>query len=108
MTQNRKRSRNSKIYYLLAFFFVLTFGYFYWFGDYVVFFQEKQSLLIFTRECLQEYFIKPGGLLEFAGEWLTRFYIQPANGAVILAVLLTLPAIAMLQINKRLPADRAF
>lgn len=106
--KKRKRNGNTDIYYLLAFFFILTFGYFYWFGDYVIFFQEKQSLLIFSMEYLQKYFIKPGGLLEFIGEFLTRFYINPANGALILSVILTLPAIILYKINQQLLTKQSF
>lgn len=108
MIRKTKNPGKPGVYYLYALFFILTFGYFYWFGDYVLFFQEKQSILIFTSESLEEYFIKPGGLLEFAGEFLTRLYINPGPGALILSVILTIPAILLLQINKKLFSDLSY
>ncbi|MCF8335506.1 MAG: DUF6057 family protein [Bacteroidales bacterium] len=108
MIRKAKNPGNTDIYYLFALFFIITFGYFFWFGDYVLFFQEKQSLLIFSREYLEEYFIKPGGLLELAGEFLTRFYINPANGALILSVILILPGTILFKTNRRLFSDQSY
>jgi hypothetical protein len=108
MTRKTKSNGKTDIYYLFALFFILTFGYYYWFGDYVLFFQEKQSLLIFTGEFLEQYFTRPGCLLEFAGEFLTHFYINPTNGALVLAAILTLPGIILLRVNRRLFSNRSF
>jgi Family of unknown function (DUF6057) len=108
MILKSKRTGNTDIYYLLPSFFILTFIYFYWFGDYVLFFQEKQSLFIFSGEYLHEYLIKPGGLLELAGNFLTQFYLNTANGALILSAILTVPLVILFKINKRLFSDRAF
>lgn len=99
---------NSDVYYLLVFFFILTFGYLYWFGDYVLFLQEKQSLFLFTDEYLHQYLTLPGGLLEFAGNYLTTFYIDSANGALILAVIITLPAIIFFNVTKQLFNNQSF
>ena len=108
MNRKIKDFQNTYLYYLFALFFILTFGYFYRFGDYVLFFQEKQSILIFSPGALEEYFIKPGGLLEFAGEFLTRLYINPGPGALILSVILTIPGILLLKINKKLFSDLSY
>lgn len=95
-------------YFILALFFILTFGYFFMFGDYILFSQEKQSLFIFSGTYLQEFLIKPGGLLELAGNFLTRFYINKISGVFILSAILTLPGLVLLKINKKLFSERLF
>ena len=106
--QKIKTTGNTDAYYLLAFFFVLTFGYFYWVADYILFFQERQSLFVFSKEYLEEYLLKPGGLLEYASIFLTQFSFNAFNGSLILAFILTLPGFIILKINNRLILSRSF
>ena len=108
MTQKTKIAGKRDVYYLLTFFFVISFGYFYWFGNYLLFFQEQQSLFIFSGEYIHEYFLMPGGLLELAGKFLTQFYSNTIVGSLILATILTLPGIIFLKINKRLFPNKSF
>ncbi|MBT6004716.1 MAG: hypothetical protein HOG79_03280, partial [Prolixibacteraceae bacterium] len=108
MAQKTKIARKSDVYYLLTFFFVISFGYFYWVGNYLLFFQEQQSLFIFSGEYFQEYILKPGGFLELAGKFLTQFYSISIVGSLILATILTLPAIVLLKINQRLFSNKSF
>ncbi len=82
--------------------FIIAFIYFYLKGNYVLFFQEQQSLFIFSPEFLHNYFFKPGGLLEFAGKFLTQFYAVPVAGAALIAFFLILPGIIMVFINRRM------
>ena len=89
-------------WYFLAFFFILVFVYFFWFGGYVLFFQEQQSLFLYNFSYINDFLLKPGGFLDLSGKFLTQFYISKFAGSVILAVILTLPAIILLHINKRL------
>ena len=103
-----KISDNSQAYSILAVFFLGVFSYFYWIGDYVLFFQEKQSLFVYTREYLHGFTIMPGGLLEYAGKFLTQFYSNAFAGSIILALVLTLPALVLFRINKRLQAGSPF
>lgn len=91
-----------------ALFFIFAAVYFYRFGDYLLFFQEQESLFIFSGDYLREHVQKPGGLLEYAGLFLTQFYFYPAVGSLILSAILTLPAIVVLKINQRIGADRYF
>lgn len=107
MTQKTKIKGKTDIYYLLVFFFVITFGYFNWFGKYLLFFQEQQSLFVYTGEYVQEYFFKPGGLLELTGKFLTQFYSNTVVGSLILATIITLPGIIFLKINKRLFSNKS-
>jgi hypothetical protein len=108
MIHKRNINENVNIYYLLVFFFILSFIYYYWFGDYVLFVQEKQFLFIFSGEYLKEYFLKPGGFIEIIGDFLTRFYINPLAGAFILSASLIIPAIILFKINKRLFPKQLF
>ncbi len=90
------------VHYLLAFFCIAVFVYFYWIGDYLLFFQEQQSLFIFSGDYFYEFLTKPGGLLELAGKFLAQFYASKILGSLILAIILTLPGLILLNINKRL------
>lgn len=108
MTQKTKIAGKPNAYFLLAFFYVLTFGYFYWIGHYLLFFQEQQSLFVFSEEYLHEYIIKPGGLLELSGRFLTQFYSNTIIGSLILSSILTLPGLIFLKINKKLFLHRSF
>ena len=95
-------SRETDAYYFLAFFFVLTFSYFNWFAGYLLFFQEQQSLFMFSGQFIHDFLAKPGGLLDLSGKFLTQFYISKFPGSLILAVILTLPGIILLHINRKL------
>jgi hypothetical protein len=108
MIQKTKIAGKPDVYILLAFFYILTFGYFNWIGNYLLFFQEQQSLFVFSGEYLHEYIIKPGGLLEYAGKFLTQFYSNTVIGSLILAGTLTLTGFIFLKINKRLFPNRSF
>jgi hypothetical protein len=90
------------VYILLGLFFTTAFGYFFLVGNYILFFQETQSLFIFSREFLNSYLIKPGGPLEYAARFLTQFYAGKFSGSLILSFVLTLPGILLYIINKRL------
>lgn len=94
--------RISVEYYLFTLFFILTFIYFYFFSNYVLFFQEQQFLFIFSGEFFHEHIIKPGGLLVLAGKFLTQFYFSKLAGALILAAVLTLPGVLLSKITGRL------
>ncbi len=107
MIPNIKKS-DTEIYFLFFSLFLLIFGYFYWFGNYVLFFQEKQSLFIFSGEYFHEFINKPGGLLKLLGNFLTQFYFDPILGIFILATIIILPSFILLNINKQLLKRREF
>jgi hypothetical protein len=87
---------------LLASFFVLAFVYFFWFGGYILFFQEQQYLFIYSSQYLDNFPVKPGGLLDLSGKFLTQFYISKFAGSLILALVLTLPGIILRYVNRRM------
>ena len=95
-------TRTRSAWFSLAFFFVLAFSYFFFFGGYILFFQEQQSLFLYSASFINDFFIKPGGLLDLSGRFLTQFYISKFAGSIILAAILTIPGIILIFINRRL------
>lgn len=102
-----KNNNNEKVY-LLILFFILSFFYFLFFGDFVLYFQEHQSLFIISKEYLRNFFITPGGLLELAGKFISQLYINTVLGAFVLSLILILPVILLLKINKYLFYQQSF
>jgi hypothetical protein len=99
---NLKTSQGKDAFISFGIFLIAVFGYFCSFGNYVLYFQETQSLFIFSGEYLQKYLLKPGGLLEYTARFLTQFYADRISGSLFLSVILTLPGIILFFINKRL------
>jgi hypothetical protein len=99
---NSKTVLNTDVYLSLGVFFIAAFGYFCFVANYILFFQETQSLFIFSREYLHQYLLKPGGPLEYTARFLTQFYAGKFPGSMILSLVLTLPGIILYKINKRL------
>lgn len=99
---NSKTALDTDVYVSLGLFLIVAFGYFCLVGNYILSFQETQSLFIFSGEYLHHYLLKPGGPLEYAAKFLTQFYAGKFSGSLILSVILTLPGIILYIINKRL------
>ena len=99
---NSKTASKTDAYILLTAFFIAAFLYFWLIGNYVLYFQETQTLFLFSGEYLHRFLLKPGGLLEYAARFLTQFYAFRFTGSLILSVILTLPGIILFFINKRL------
>jgi len=72
---------------LLLLFFLSVFGYFFWFGNYILFFQENQSLFLYSGRYFHDFLIKPGGITVLSGKFLTQFYSNELAGSVILATI---------------------
>jgi hypothetical protein len=100
--------KESDIYIFLGLFFIISFGYFCFLGNYVLYFQETQSLFIFSGDFLHQRLLKPGGLLEYAGRFLKQFYAGRVEGSLILASVLTLVAFLFHRINRRLLPGGSF
>jgi hypothetical protein len=95
-------------YYLTASIFILSGIYFYLFSNYVFFYQENQSLFVFSSDYLKQFTSKPGGLLEYAGNFLSQGYFNNLYGTLILSAVFTSITIIFLRINKKLSADTTF
>jgi hypothetical protein len=95
-------------YYLLASLFIISGLYFYLFGNNIFFYQENLTLFVFSCDYLKQFTSKPGGLLEYAGNFLSQGYFNNIYGTFILSVIFTSIAIIFLKINKKLSPDRSF
>lgn len=93
---------NKLVYLTFLLFFVLTFIYFCFFSRPVLSFQEKQSLFLFSGQYLSGFLLKPGGLLEYTGKFLTQFYFYPVFGAFLLSTIISLSIILCFEISKKL------
>ena len=89
------------LYIVLIIVFTISIIYLYWFGDYLFFYQENLTLFIFSPEYLRQFVIKPGGLLEYTGNFLAQGYFSSAYGSMILSVILTSIVIVVNLIYKR-------
>ncbi|MBN1987740.1 MAG: hypothetical protein JW761_15620, partial [Prolixibacteraceae bacterium] len=95
--------KTSKLVYIsFLLFWGLNFIYFCFFSRSVLSFQEKQSLFLFSGEYLSAFLLKPGGLLEYAGKFLTQFYFYPVFGAIILSAIISLTIILCFKISEKL------
>jgi len=88
-------------YISLGIFFLAAFGYFFFVANYVLYFQETQALFVFSWDYIDKFLHKPGGLLEYAGRFITQFYAGRITGSLILTVILTLPGVILLSIHRR-------
>ena len=66
------RAKKLAVYLSLGLLFSISAVYFYWFENGIFFYQENESLFIFSYEYLQKFIVKPGGLLEYAGNFLKQ------------------------------------
>jgi len=96
--------RDTGAFYPTGIFFLASFGYFFFIGNYVLYFQETQSLFVFSREYLHDHLLKPGGLLEYSARFMAQFYYNRFLGSVVLSLILTTPAILIYYLNKRIIA----
>ncbi|NNM06953.1 MAG: hypothetical protein HKO65_17785 [Gemmatimonadetes bacterium] len=91
-----------------AVFLVVAFAYFFFAANYVLYFQETQTLFLFSGEFLREHFSRPGGPLAYGAEFLTQFYARELPGSLIVAVVLTLPGVVLFFVKRRLSPDVRF
>ena len=100
-------SKRHNILIALFLIFIISNIYLYWFGSYLFFYQESNTLFLFSSQYLHQFVIKPGGLLEYAGNFLAQGYFSPAYGSLILSVILTSLIYVVSQIHKRLDSGRS-
>ena len=95
----------SAVYAALSLLFIIGTFYFYFFGRGLLIHQESNTLFIFSGEYLGKFVTRPGGLLVYAGSFLTQFYEATVTGAIIISVLITASGLIMLGILKALKAS---
>ena len=100
--------RKNDLYVATGLLFLGAFAYFCFPGNYILYFQENQTLFLFTGEYLHKYLLKPGGPLEYIARFLEQFYAGRFAGSLLLAIVLTLPAIMLHRINRHLTRGSSF
>lgn len=88
--------------------FIFSAAYFYFYGTGLFFHQENNSLFIFSADYLHKFTVKPGGLLVYAGNFLTQFYYSRLWGALIISTLIIITCLVILKITRLLHAGRSF
>ncbi|MGB4291338.1 MAG: DUF6057 family protein [Bacteroidales bacterium] len=96
------------VWLFVSIFFISSFIFFISAGSYILFFQEQQHLFIYLPDFLSKFLVKPGGLLELAGEFLTQFYFSTLTGSFILSLILSLPAVVLHFVNRRLKTGNLY
>jgi hypothetical protein len=97
-----EKSVSSKdIYLIIIVFFACAFSYFRFLSGYIMFFQEQQFIFTFTADYIREFLLKPGGLLELSGKFLTQFYADKNIGSLLLSLVLTIPLYLLFRINDK-------
>lgn len=71
----------------VIFFFSLYFLYFLILNRFIMFFQEQSQLFRFSKSYFSDFLHKPGGISEYAGEFLTQFFLFPVAGPIILTII---------------------
>jgi hypothetical protein len=98
MDQNKNINISFSILIPYLVFFLASFIYFGFFGNYLFFHQEKSSLFIFSMDFLSENLHQPGGFLLWLGKFFSTFYYYPLAGALILTSGLTLNTVLVSKI----------
>ena len=88
--------------------FTISFLYFFLFGDKLLFIQEEKSLFIFSGEYFHDFFLKPGGIIDYAGNFLTQGYFNRIYGSLVISISLLLFCKLFIRINKLLSGNRTF
>ncbi len=88
--------------------FFISFFYYYFFGTGIFFHQENNSLFIFSADYFWKFADKPGGLLNYAGNFLTQFYFSPFYGSLIFSILLLLNFLVLKEIAGFLTDGKPF
>jgi hypothetical protein len=80
--------------------FIISFLYYSFFGLDIFPYQENQIMFIYNSDYLFQYLSRPGGLLVYAGNFITQFYFIPLFGPLVLAALITLTAFVCYKIAR--------
>lgn len=103
-----KLSERFPIYLSLTLLFSISIFYYYRIGNYIFSYQENRSLFFFSGDYFQKFIIKPGGFLEYSGNFLTQGHYNPIYGSLILSVLLILQCVVFYKINRILSSGRSY
>jgi hypothetical protein len=85
------------ILFSLSLLFIISAVYFCFFGNGIFFYQENKILFIYTVEYFKPFALRPGGVLVYAGNFLTQGYFNIFYGSVIISVMPILLCIVLLR-----------
>jgi len=88
-------------------FFIFSFIFFGFFSDYVLFYQEKLSLFIFSSDFFIENLHQPGGFLIYLGKFFSTFFYNPLSGSLIVSVIIGLTILVISKIITLLSGKEA-
>lgn len=71
-------------------------------------YQEQYQMFLFSSDYFLNFFVNPGGVSDYIGNFFTQFYFYSRLGAVIIAVLLVLLQRAVWFISQKLGAKSVF
>lgn len=91
-----------------AMLFLISAVYLYFFRNSLFFYQENTSLFVLSGEYLQKFIVKPGGVLECTGNFLTQGYFSPLYGALLLALINILFYSLLLKTGRKLTVIISF
>lgn len=86
----------------LSLLFIISFLYFLIFGKHIFSYQDNLTLFVWSGDYLHQFTSKPGGLLEYAGNFILQAYFNPVIGSITLAILFTLLAFIFFKIGKEI------
>jgi hypothetical protein len=88
--------------------FLVSFIYLMWFGNGSFFFQENNSLFIYSVDYFRKFLSRPGGLIAYAGNLLTQGYFSALYGSLLNSALLIILCLAVKAVLKRFSYKGSF
>jgi hypothetical protein len=74
----------------------------------IFYYQEGNSLFIYSCDYLRKFLLKPGGLLEYSGLFLAQFYFSPLYGSLIVSAVIAATGLVFRRIQKQLSSYYSF
>lgn len=96
------------IYINISLLFAISALYFFYFGNHIFSYQDNEILFVYSGEYLLQYLSKPGGMLEYAANFLAQVYFSPFLGSLVLASIFTLIAFAYHKTGKEIYGEGPF
>jgi hypothetical protein len=81
--------------------FIAYFLYFFILNRYTLIFQEQNQLFRFSKGYFSDFLSRPGGISDYAGEFLTQFFLFPVAGPMILLIVAFVTFIITVYILKK-------
>jgi hypothetical protein len=88
--------------FFLSLLFIITALYFIFFGSHIFYYQENQSLFIYSADYFRQFTVKPGGIIEYAASFIIQGFHNTISGSFILSALITLIAMVFYKISRKI------